>query len=214
MVTAEWLGWLARHWRYTAIGTGTCAAAAVSGVLIFMPHQAGRGPHIVADNCGIVTCTATLPPAASTDATPIPRPTRSAVTPHATLSPSPSPFPRPSATAAAAPPSPSAAPRPAPSVTVTYSVVERWDGGFQGQFTIVNHTSAALTGWQISATFPGDLVDSVWGASGQAGGSSLVLDAPSYQATIPPGASQSANFTAQGNTTSPASCTIDGRACG
>jgi hypothetical protein len=208
MVSAKWLGWLARHWRYTAIGTATCAAAAVSGVLILMPHQAGPGPRVVADNCGIVTCTATLPPPASAGATPIPPSTPPAATFRA------SPSLRPSATAVAAPPPPSAAPRPAPSVTVTYAVVQRWDGGFQGQFTIVNHTSVALTGWQISATFPGDLVDSVWGASGQADGDRLVLDAPSYQPTIPPGASQSAHFTAQGNETSPASCAIDGAACG
>ena len=98
---------------------------------------------------------------------------------------------------------------------MTYSVVQRWDGGFQGQFTIVNHASSALTGWQIRAAFPGDLVDSAWGTGWQiSGGDTLVLDAPSYQPTVPPGASQSANFTAQGNTTRPASCTINGLACG
>jgi hypothetical protein len=93
-------------------------------------------------------------------------------------------------------------------------VVQRWDDGFQGQFTIVNHASTAVTGWQIRATFPGDLVESAWGAVWQVNAAALVLDAPAYQETIPSGASQSANFTAQGNTTSPATCAIDGRACG
>jgi chitin-binding protein len=120
-----------------------------------------------------------------------------------------------SATAVIAPSPTPPAPRQAPPVTVAYSVVQRWDGGFQGQFTIVNHASTALTGWQIRAAFPGDLVDSAWGAGWQiSGGGTLVLDAPSYQPTVPPGASQSANFTAQGNTTSPVNCTIDGLACG
>ena len=98
---------------------------------------------------------------------------------------------------------------------MTYSVVQRWDGGFQGQFTIVNHAGTALTGWQIRAAFPGDLVDTAWGARWQiSGGGTLVLDPPSYQLAVPPGASQAANFTASGNTTSPASCTINGLACG
>lgn len=212
MTRARWLGSLAQRRWYVGIGTGACLAAAVGVVLIFIPHQAGHSPRGLAVNCGIVTCTATLPPAGSASATPGSRTTRSA---RSALTPQVSPSPRMSATAVIAPSPTPPAPRQAPRVTVAYSVVQRWDGGFQGQFTIVNHASTALTGWQISAAFPGDLVDSAWGAGWQiSGGGTLVLDAPSYQPTVPPGASQSANFTAQGNTTSPVKCTIDGLACG
>ena len=202
---------LAQHRWFLGIGTGACLAVAVGAVLIFMPHQAGHRPRALAVNCGIVTCTATLPvsPSPRPSATPRARPPAMSATPQV------SPSPRMSATAVMAPSPTPPAPRRAPLVTVAYSVVQRWDGGFQGQFTIVNHTSTALTGWQIRAAFPGDLVDSAWGAGWQiSGGDTLVLDAPSYQPTVPPGASQSANFTAQGNTTSPVSCSIDGLACG
>jgi endoglucanase len=98
-------------------------------------------------------------------------------------------------------------------VTVAYSLVQRWPGGLQGQFTIVNHGSTALAGWQLRAVFPGDQIDSAWGASSQSGGSTLVMTA-SYPPAIPPGASQSVDFTAQGSTAAPASCTIDGAPCG
>jgi len=196
-VTTWWLGWLARHRWHAAIGTGTCVAATVSGVLIFMPHQAGRSPHVLAADCGLVTCTATLPPSASARATPSQLSIRPAVKPQVTLSPTAS--------------SPAAS---MTAVTVTYSVVQRWDNGFQGQFTIVNHANEDLTGWQIRAAFPGDLVESAWGAGWKISGGTLVLTAPSYQVTIHPGAGQSAHFTAQGNTTSPVNCTIDGTACG
>ncbi len=207
MTRAPWLGVLAQHRWFWGIGTGAGLAAAAGVVLIFLPHHGGHRPRAVAVNCGIVTCTATLPvsPSPRPSVSPSPRPS---ATP-------PSPSPRMSATAIMARSPTPAAPRRAPPVTVAYSVVQRWDGGFQGQFTIVNHASTALTGWQIRAAFPGDLVDSAWGAGWQtSGGDTLVLDAPSYQPTIPPGASQSANFTAQGNTTSPVSCSIDGLACG
>jgi hypothetical protein len=212
LTRAPWLGVLAQRRWFWGIGTGVGLAAAVGVVLIFMPHQAGHRPRALAVNCGIVTCTASLPPAGSASATPGSRTTRSA---RSAVTPQVSPSPRMSATAVMAPSPTPPAPRRVPLVTVAYSVVQRWDGGFQGQFTIVNHASTALTGWQIRAAFPGDLVDSAWGAGWQiSGGGTLVLDAPSYQPTVPPGASQSANFTARGNTTSPVSCSIDGLACG
>ena len=212
MTRAPWRGVLAQHRWFVGIGTGACLTAAAGVVLIFMPHQAGHRARVLAVNCGIVTCTATLPPAGSASATPGSRTTRS---PRSVLTPQLSPSPGRSATAVAAPSPTSPAPRQAPQVTVAYSVAQRWDGGFQGQFTIVNHARTTLTGWQIRAAFPGDLVDTAWGAGWQmSGGDTLVLDAPSYQPTVPPGASQSANFTAQGNRTSPVSCTINGLACG
>jgi hypothetical protein len=209
---ARWLGSLAQRRWFVGIGTGACLTAAAGVILIFMPHQASPRARVRAVNCGIVTCTATLPPAGRAIATPGSRTTRSA---RSAVTPQVSPSPRMSATAVMAPSPAPPAPRQASLVTVAYSVVQRWDGGFQGQFTIVNHASTALTGWQIRAAFPGDLVDSAWGAGWQiSDGGTLVLDAPSYQPTVPPGASQSANFTARGNTTSPVSCSIDGLTCG
>jgi hypothetical protein len=91
---------------------------------------------------------------------------------------------------------------------------QHWDGGFQGQLTIVNHTGSPLNGWQITIALPGDQVDTVWNADWQkAQGNSVIMTAASYDQSIAPGASQAVNFVAQGSTTSPASCTFDGSAC-
>ena len=101
-----------------------------------------------------------------------------------------------------------------PAVTVGYSLVHQWDGGFQGEFTIVNHATTALSGWTLAATFPGDQIDSVWGASYQTDGDTLTLTPASYLPSIPPGGSQSAFFTANGTQQTPTSCTFNGKACG
>jgi hypothetical protein len=210
----RWLGSLVRRRPYAAIATGACVIAAAGSALIFVPHQAGHRPRVLAADCGIVTCTATIPPRATTSAaarpSPSPQPTHSTVAPHVTRSPPPSAKP------ATAPPRPSPSPSPshlAPAITVAYSVVQRWSGGLQGRFTIVNHGSTALAGWQVRAVFPGDRINSAWGSGSQISGDTLVLD-PSYPPTIPAGATQSMDFTAQGNTTSPATCTLNGAPCG
>jgi hypothetical protein len=219
MVTRlRWLGSLVRRRPYVAIATGGCVIAAAGGALIFGPHQAGHRPRALAADCGIVTCTATIPPraTASPAASPSPRPrrARSTAAPHAALSPTPSSSRTPSAKPTTAQPRPSpSTPHLAPTITVAYSLVQRWSGGLQGRFTIVNHSSTALAGWQVRAVFPGDRINSAWGSGSQISGDTLVLD-PSYPPTIPAGATQSMDFTAQGNTTSPATCTLNGAPCG
>jgi hypothetical protein len=61
---------------------------------------------------------------------------------------------------------------------------------------------------------PGDHVDTVWNAVWQQEGSGDVVLAPaSYDEVLGPGASTSVNFVAQGGTTQPASCTLNGSAC-
>jgi len=92
-------------------------------------------------------------------------------------------------------------------------VVQRWRGGFQGQFTIVNRGTASIHGWELRAKLPSDRIDSVWDAVFHTSGGTLVLDPPSYQVTIPPGGSLTENFTAKGHRTYPISCTFNGARC-
>jgi hypothetical protein len=214
VVTRARLGPLARHRWYAAAGAGACiTAAAVGGALILQPGQTAHHPRALAADCGIVTCTATIPPRATASATAArslsPSPRHATAARRVAHSPGPSPA-TPATAPARIPPSPS---HQAPSVSVAYSVVQRWAGGLQGQFTIVNHGSAALTRWEIRAVLPGDQIDSAWGSGSQISGDTLVL-VPSYPPSIPAGASQSMDFTAQGNTARPATCTLDGAACG
>jgi cellulase/cellobiase CelA1 len=97
--------------------------------------------------------------------------------------------------------------------TVSYTVDQRWPGGFQGHFTIVNNGTTALSGWALTATLPGDQIDSVWSASYSVDGNQLTLTAPSSQPAIAPGATQSAYFTASGSTVNPTGCVFNNQAC-
>lgn len=230
--------WRSRPRRFTAIAVAVLLLGS-AGVLVILgkPDGKPRARAAIA-YCGLLACSAlradraaaarspspALSPPASAGVSKIPSgpsPERTAslapvASPSATFAPSPSP----TATAKPAPtPKPTPQPKPKPTppsldVTVTYSIPESWDDGFQGELTMVNHTSSAVNGWQITITLPGDQVDSVWGANWRSGaGSSLIMTAASYDQVIEPGASQSVNFTAQGTTTSPATCTFDADAC-
>jgi cellulase/cellobiase CelA1 len=123
--------------------------------------------------------------------------------------PTPSPS-RPSSTRPTPSPPASTPPAPPPPVNVSYTLVQHWPGGFQGEFTIVNNSAAAINGWQLSAVLPGDRIDTVWDASYHTSGDTLLLYPPSYQVTIPAGGTLTENFTANGNSTSPAGCTFNG----
>ncbi len=213
VIRGRWFDSLGGHRWYLAIATTACVAAAIGGAAIFLPHRTGHRPRALAADCGIVTCTATIPPSAIASPSLRPQPTPSAAAPAINFSATPSATSAPPATLRAQRPPPTTAPvRQVPAVTVSYALVQRWDGGFQGQFTIVNHGSTALAGWELRAVFPGDQIDSAWGSAYQASGDTLVLD-PSFPATVPAGTSQSMNFTAGGNTTSPGGCTLNGAAC-
>jgi chitinase len=113
----------------------------------------------------------------------------------------------PSATASAVPQTPS-------TVTVTYALVESWDGGLLGEFTVVNDGSTTIPGWELAATFPGDQIQVTWGPiDPNPGGDSLVMQAQPDSPTIAPGASQTGYFIARGDTAFPSSCTFDGASC-
>jgi chitinase len=136
------------------------------------------------------------------------------------LSPVPSAPPSPRRRAAPAPARthrpalPTAARVSAPAwVGVHFAADKSWDGGFQGQLTIANHTSATISRWTIAITLPGDRVSSVWAADGQMDGDVLVIQPTSWDPPIRPGGTLNAFFVARGPTISPASCTFDGTTC-
>lgn len=154
----------------------------------------------------------TAPVESTPPATTVPATTSSATTPSATTPPATTPAPPP--TSPPPPPTPSASPTQDGSmVSVSYTLVQQWRDGFQGQFTIVNNGSAAINGWELSAVLPHDQIDTVWDATWHTNGDTLIMDPPSNQMTIPPGASLEEHFVAQGDMTSPIGCTFDGAAC-
>jgi len=123
----------------------------------------------------------------------------------------------PSAAPAVPPASQPVAPAPVtsgPAVTVTYSTPYTWDGGFQGELTIVNHGNSTLKTWQVVIALPGDQVDNAWDADWQPGPAGTVILTPApYDAPLKPGAAQQLHFVVTGSTVVPASCAFDGSAC-
>ncbi len=220
---------LVRYRWYGALLAGVAAAALATGAIILMNSHDGR---LVASDCGLVSCSAALPGSTSASAAPQGSPrgkltARAAPAHHrATATPTQAPSPAPSTKASparspsqpspSASPAPSASPTPTPTqvdATVTYTVDQRWPGGFQGHFTIVNNGATALSGWALTATLPGDQIDSVWSASYSVNGNQLTLTAPSGQPAIAPGASESAYFTASGSTVQPTGCVFNSQTC-
>jgi hypothetical protein len=102
---------------------------------------------------------------------------------------------------------------PPPAVIVTYAAVRQWGSGFEGKLTIVNHGTATIRAWEIAISLPGDRVSRVWDAAGHVEGDVLVLQPTAWDPPIPPNGELSANFVADGTTTSPTSCTYNGAAC-
>jgi cellulase/cellobiase CelA1 len=214
---------LTRHRWYAVLPVGAGAAALATGAFML---AGGHPSRPLAEDCGIIRCSATVPGATPTGSGPqgSPRGRLSAPPTRARHRPSPTASPPATPTVGATTPAagrPSARPSPTPSpsatpgaVTVSYSLDLRWRDGFQGHFTIVNNTSAPLSGWTLTAALPGDQVQSVWSASYTVSGNTLTLTPASYQPTIAPGASQAAYFTASGTTRRPTSCVFNNQTCG
>ena len=201
----DWYLALARYRWYVAISAGAGAMALASGVILLLPHQSGRAMMADARAASRATRASTAPSRAV--ASPAPDvPAQPTATPAASTA-----APTQSATVPVATTPASSAPG---FVAVTFRLVQEWDGGIIGKYTIANESNAVLSGWQFTATFPGDQVQFVIGAADPDLGSDvLVLEPASARAQLEPGGRVSVVFFAAGQTASPASCSFDGTAC-
>jgi hypothetical protein len=123
-------------------------------------------------------------------------------------SPSPSPTPTtpsptPTPTTASPTPTPTtASPTPTPTstssgaaCTATYSTVNSWPGGFQGQVT-VTAGSAAISDWTVGWTFPGsEEISDLWNATYSQSGETISASNESYNGSVAAGASTTFGFT-------------------
>jgi Cellulose binding domain len=209
---AGWLGGLTqRDWYqalvpyrwYVAVSAGAGAVAVASGIILLLPHSSPRA--VMADSrvASRPAATPSLPVAS-----PIPDVSAHTFTP----TPAPStPAPTQSITGPAAATPATSAPG---FVTVTYQLVQHWEGGIIGKYTIINESNAVLSGWQFTATFPGDQVQFVIGAADPDLGSDvLVLEPASAGAQLVPGGRVSVVFFAAGQTASPVQCSFNRTAC-
>jgi hypothetical protein len=102
------------------------------------------------------------------------------------------------------------------SCHVSYQTTSQWAGGFTAGVTITDTGSAALSGWTLKFTFPGDQhITSAWNGTATQSGETVTITNASYNGTVAAGGSTSAGF--QGTWTSsdatPASFTLNGAAC-
>jgi Cellulose binding domain len=210
----QWLAAATRHPWYVAFSVGAGFMALASGVIFIVP---GQSPRAMVTGCGLVPCGAAVRPPAIT----FPGP---AATPSPSAAPRTSQPARPAATATPAPPSgpaavpsamASATPEPAPKVSVSYTLVAQWSAGLMGALTIANDGGVSITGWEVSAEFPGDQVHVIVNSGElQSSGDDLTVGTAAGLPAIAAGTSETVYFVAEGNTSAPAACTFNGYACG
>ena len=98
---------------------------------------------------------------------------------------------------------------------VTYNSSD-WPGAFTVKVTIDNRGTTNINGWTLTFKFPGDeAISSAWNTTFTQTGARVSATNTNYDATIPPGASQSLGFlgTWASNDTAPTSFNVNGTAC-
>ncbi len=140
--------------------------------------------------------------------------------PSVSVSSSPSPSVSASASSASASSSPpvssSATPGGAMRCTVEYRVTSQWPGGFVGDVTL-GVTGAAVDGWKLSFTFPGDQsITSAWNATATQSGAAVTVTNVAWNGAIPAGGSTSFGFQGSygGSNPVPTGFTLNGTTCG
>jgi O-glycosyl hydrolase len=99
---------------------------------------------------------------------------------------------------------------------VTYATQSQWAGGFVAQVTIANTGSAAINGWTLAFTFPGDQhITNAWNGTPSQSGENVTITNASYNGSIPAGSSTAIGF--QGTWTNsdavPTAFTLNGANC-
>lgn len=128
-------------------------------------------------------------------------------TPTATSSPTPTPTPTPTTT-------PTSTPTPTPTVpagqscAVTNTVVNTWQGGFEGRLTVTNSGASSLSGWRVTFTLPsGQTVSQVWNGALTQTGSQVTVANAAYNGQLAPGTSTTAGYLSTSATSTPPTIT-------
>ncbi|MBL1286198.1 cellulose binding domain-containing protein, partial [Streptomyces sp. For3] len=101
----------------------------------------------------------------------------------------------------------------ATSATATYVKKSDWGTGFEGQWTVKNTGTTALSSWTIEWDFPsGTAVGSAWDAAVTSSGTHWTAKNLGWNGTVAPGASISFGFNGTGSG-SPTGCKLNGASC-
>ncbi len=99
---------------------------------------------------------------------------------------------------------------------ISYSVAADWNTGFEGLFVIQNTGHITITTWVLAWSFSGNQqVTESWGSTYHQSGSSVTLQAESWDATLGPGKSIYVGFLAayHGSNAAPTRFTLNGTVC-
>ncbi|MFF5273054.1 glycosyl hydrolase family 18 protein [Streptomyces sp. NPDC000133] len=101
----------------------------------------------------------------------------------------------------------------ATSATATYVKKSDWGTGFEGQWTVKNTGTTALSSWAIEWDFPsGTSVTSAWDATVTSSGTHWTAKNVGWNGTVAPGASVSFGFNGAGPG-APTGCKVNGASC-
>ncbi|MEU4178982.1 glycoside hydrolase family 18 chitinase [Streptomyces sp. NPDC026589] len=101
----------------------------------------------------------------------------------------------------------------ATSATATYTKKSDWGSGFEGQWTVKNTGTTALSSWTIEWDFPsGTTAGSAWDANLTKSGNHYTAKNLSWNGSVAPGASISFGFNGTGSG-SPTGCKLNGASC-
>jgi endoglucanase len=104
-------------------------------------------------------------------------------------------------------------PASAAATTATFAKVSDWGSGWQGEYTITNGGTSAITSWKVEFDLPsGSSVGSYWEALLTADGQHFTFTNRNYNGTIAPGASVKFGFLGNGSGT-PTGCKLNGVSC-
>ncbi|MEU1756437.1 lytic polysaccharide monooxygenase [Micromonospora matsumotoense] len=101
------------------------------------------------------------------------------------------------------PPNPTTTPPPGNSdCMAVYRVVSAWNGGFQGEVTIMNHSTRTYGGWAASWTWPnGQVISQVWNGTLSTSGSTVTVTNAAYNGSVAPEKTTTFGFTASSSGT-------------
>lgn len=93
---------------------------------------------------------------------------------------------------------------PPTTCSVGYRVVSLWNDGFQGEITVPNPGTTAISDWKLVFDFPLDYtwretVVTMWGGTFVQSGGRVTVTPASYTSSIPAGGSVTIGFVATGN---------------
>jgi chitinase len=107
-----------------------------------------------------------------------------------------------------------AGPAAAATPTATFAKTMDWGSGWQGQYTVTNGGTSAITSWRVEFDLPtGTNVGSYWDALMTRSGQHFTFTNPSWGGNVAPGASVGFGFLGTGPG-APTGCLLNGVACG